>query len=660
MEDDGRFVCEVNSVLLRWSGTGETPWKISTRSSGRVSGRVLSQKSLQAEATLHLERPALRLGEKEIGIPSPLDLSVSLMEVNDQGLAASDLRIQGPGLDAQTTGELRWKGESLAISLQGPRLETSSLESVLPFLPPGTELAGSCSLAADSISWKSGAELQPPSPAKPFHPRLPGNLAMESLHAKVTQGRVLLSPVNGLHVKLGGLQADLKQEGDSKWTGRVEAASSEISPDGPQDDLRIPSTKTGPGKDPPESDKKPWFSGSFNLQGQWTESAQTSHAVLVADLTGGRALYGKVLDKPAGVPLQAGGRVRFGADEIRVGRAFLHLGETEWKASGTLKNPEDPVLDLQLASGTVSLDQVAGFSPAAAEHGARGLVEIQRFQLKGKTRDLKKTATMQARIAGKSLEYNRASIEGCYLEAVYGEEVLSVSPLIVYPGPGRVEATFTGDFSGAFRTRGRQQYYGTVKMQLVELDKIVTLAHPEYSGRVSGVVDVNAAGRGTGKSWEAIRRSLEARVRIYLKNFQIHGDRGKKLMEPLAPEDARGVDPSHLNREERRLLSGNNASALGSLKDEKIRVRNLVATYEGKVVEMDGSLDFSGRLRVNQGSLFLKNRRVPFRLNCRIGEGKCLPAPDLKEMGKSAAHEIFQGMQALSSGSRDVFKDLLF
>jgi len=673
LESDGRFGVRVVGGVFHGRGGGETPWQVSARCSGTVNGRILSPASLQAEGTVRLEGSTLRLRDEDHAVPDPLDLSLSITEASQGRLAGPDLRIQGHGLDVRATaGEAEWKGPPLEFLLREVQLDASEIRPLLlAALPPGADLSGTLAVTAGRVSWRSGEAGAHAFPSTSFLLRIPGNLALEGASARLTEGRARLSAESGFRVELDGLRAEGKQEGGSRWTGRIEAASSEVSRVGrTQEHGGEKTTKESPGKglsgpqrkeDPPGNVGGAHFAGAFTVQGQWTESADASHAVLVADLTAGHLLYGKVLDKPAGVRLQAGGRARFGPDEIRLGRLFVDLGDMRWQASGSLKNPGDPVLDVELASNTVSLDHVAGLSPAAAEHGARGRVEIQRFHLRGNTQALEKTATLQVRVAGKGLEYNRAAIEGFFAEAVYGNQILTLNPLIVVPEPGsRVEATFSGDFSAPSSTRDPHPYYGTVKMEKVALDKIITLARPDYSGRVSGIVDANAAGRATGESWETVRSSLEARARVYVQDFRIHGDGGRKLVDALAPGDAAGLDLANLNREQMRLLSGNHASARVLLKDEKLRVRNLVGTYEGKVVEMDGSLDFSGRLQVDRGTLFLKNRQVPFRLNCRIGEGKCLPSPDLKAMGKSAGLEIFQRLQFLSSGSRDVFKDLLF
>jgi hypothetical protein len=608
-------------------------------------------KALQAEGSLHLQDLDLRGPEKALEIPASLDVSFSLPEVADGNLSAADLQIRAAGLSLQTRGALQWENGTLDLSLEAPRVEISDFRPLLYFLPPDTEITGQCSLSAGALSLKTGNGTRSSASRTPFHLRLPGNLVLEAFNAQIAQGRVRTSFRKGVLVDLAGLRASVTQGSGRQWSGRLEATASEIG--------RSP-RQGGTGTPGEDGEPAPYLSGPFSLQWKWSEEEKASHAVVVADLSGGTAVYRKILDKPAGVPLQAGGRVRFEPDEIRVGRAFLLLGETEWTLSGLLKNPGDPLLEAHLTSGTVSLDRLAEFSPAAREHDVRGLLEIKDLQVKGRTGKFMETATLQARVAGKNLEYNRTSIKEGYVKAVYGKQILTVSPLIIHPGQGRVEATFTGDFSGAFRERGRRQYYGTARVENVNLDKIVTIAHREYSGRVSGTLDANLACRGSGMTWQEIRHDLEARARVYLKNFRIQGDSGQKLVARLAPGDAPGISPDSVNREARRLLSGNNASALVSLKNETLRVRNLAATYEGKVVEMDGTLDFSGRLQVDPGRLYLKNRMIPFHLDCRLGQGRCVPSPDLKVMGKSAFQEMYKGLSTLSSGSRDVFQDLLF
>ena len=115
-----------------------------------------------------------------------------------------------------------------------------------------------------------------------------------------------------------------------------------------------------------------------------------------------------------------------------------------------------------------------------------------------------------------------------------------------------------------------------------------------------------------------------------------------------------------MNVQEKRFLSNNNVSAILSLNERILSTNNLAATYEGKVVEAKGDMDFAGKIHVKEGRIFFRNRMVPFRLTCRIGKESCLPTPDFKTMSLSAAKEVFSGLRTLSTGARDVFKDVLF
>ena len=56
----------------------------------------------------------------------------------------------------------------------------------------------------------------------------------------------------------------------------------------------------------------------------------------------------------------------------------------------------------------------------------------------------------------------------------------------------------------------------------------------------------------------------------------------------------------------------------------------------------------------------MSGRMLPFQLECRLGKERCTPTPDPKEMGRSAAAELSDGIRTLSEGAAGVFKDLLF
>jgi len=647
---------------LRWQGDGETPWRLSARLKGSVSAKVPAGSRPSADGSFRLEGLDVQGPAGALALPETLEILFSQAEISPGRATAAGILVRGAGLEARSGGALAWSDNASRLSLTGPAAEISDFRSLLYLLPPDTRITGHASLSANAVSFR--LDSGPPSggAGPSFLIGLPEGLGLESFRARFDQVRVLIPHGGRFRLALEDLQAQVDQEGERQWKGRLDAGSTEIALTGPPEDNAPKNglSASGPGDPVRAEESGPSLSGPLSLQWSWAEQGPSAHAVAVADLTGARAVYQKLLDKPAGVPLQAGARVRFEKDRIEVGRAFLRLGETDWTLSARLAEPADPLLETSLSSGAVSLDRLPEISPAARDHHLQGLLEIQELRLTGRTRSLRETATLQVRLSARELEYNRASLQSVVLRAVYGKQILTVNPLAIRPGEGRVEAALTGDFSGAFRDRGRQQYYGTAKLENVSLDKLVTLVRPQGAGRVSGVLDAKLACRGTGVTWEELRRTLEARARMYVRDFRIHGEGGNRFLDRIAPGEPQAVDPETLDQEARRLLSGNHGSALLSLANETLEVKNLAATYDGKVLEMTGSLDFDGRLRVNPGRLFLQNRMIPFQVDCRLGQGRCVPSPDLRVMGRSAVREMYNSLWTISTGSRDVFKELLF
>ena len=426
----------------------------------------------------------------------------------------------------------------------------------------------------------------------------------------------------------------------------------------------------GEGEDPEKVPLR--FAGPISAQWKWTETQEDVATVLVVDLTKGLCQYKNLLDKPAEVPLQVGFRARINSNEVKVGKAYLLLGEMELGAAGTMNDPEAPFLEARLVSNILSLNALSELSPFAREHGMKGLVEIKNLEMKGRLQSLKETAVLKVRLSGKDLDYNQTVIKGFYAQALYEHQNLTLNPLIIHPGQGVMEATFSADFSPERLAGGRHQYYGTLKVNNVELDKLTMLVSPEYAGKAFGKLNVNLACRGTGFSLEDVKQRLEAKANVSLSNVTLEGENGPgkgkgesfaqktdKMVQNLAGGSTTGVETATLNPEERRLLSNNNVSGLISLRNGTVSTRNLLATYEGKFIELAGDLELSGGLNY-MGKIFFGNRNVPFRGNCRIGKDSCIPIPDLKAMSVSAAKEVFKGLGTLSSGAKNVFQDIFF
>ncbi len=426
---------------------------------------------------------------------------------------------------------------------------------------------------------------------------------------------------------------------------------------------------------PPEKTRSPdlpRYSGPLSVRAKWSGTGGTASLVLVVDLSEGGLRYGSLLDKPAGVPLQAGLRARVSREEIRIGRAFLDLGETKWNLSGRLQDPTDPFLALEASSNILALESLAAVSPAFAVRGTKGEIAIRELTLAGRLRDPADTAVVKLRLAGRNLAYHEVPIRGTHLQAVYGKRILTVSPLVIRPQQGMIEAVFSADLSEALLHEGRKQYYGTLKIDHVEIDDLAALVSPEYAGKVRGEADVNLAFRGSGFSWPGAAEALEAKARIHLGHLVIPGTEEEEPYDGLPRRIARflrkitgGKEPTPVKKgqvraSQRGALDENRVSGLLTLEGGRIRTENLVALYQGKLIQLQGSLDLDGNLEVELGKLFVGGRMIPFRLECRLGREPCSPKPHLAEMGRCAAEELSQGIQMLSEGAAGVFTDLLF
>ncbi len=687
-KQDNTFRCEISEGLAKGSGQGEKPWNLAGGVACSISGRLGGKDRFQAKGNVKTANLSASFRETPVNISDPLELSFDVALSVSQGLSASDIHLTGPGTEIRTKGDVNWAGGFQEINLKDLNAEIERWEPLMPLLPKGTELSGKLSLQAQTLSVKPSEGVTPETSADSFLTGLPPGITLQGLMARVSEGSFRLSTPEGLHADLSGAEVSLEQKQGKEWDGKVEIARVDLAQkperkegdpskvDGNVDPDGIPRENPAgvSGAPPPEAAAEEpvyHYAGPLSVQCRWAEGEEDVLAILVIDLTRALCRYRNLLDKPPDVAMQAGIKARIKPGEINVAKAYLLFGEIELAARGSILDPADPSLEARLISNILPLDSLAGLSPFVSEHHLKGLLEIKKFELEGKIRALKETSTLQVRLAAKNLEYNRTAIKGLFAQAVYGDEILTLNPLILHPGKGVMESTFTADFSEARRAAGKHQYYGTLKVNNVELNKVITLAQPEYAGRAYGKLDVNLACRGSGFRWEEAVKNLEAKARVYLKGFTLAEGSGTgkgegiaektdKMVAHLAGGDTAGIETASVATEEKRFLSKNNLSAILSLKDRIISTKNLAATYQGKVVEVKGDMDFTGRVNVKEGKIFFRKRMVPFRLICRIGKTSCLPAPDFKAMSLSAAKEVFGGLRTLSTGAKDVFKDVFF
>ena len=145
------------------------------------------------------------------------------------------------------------------------------------------------------------------------------------------------------------------------------------------------------------------------------------------------------------------------------------------------------------------------------------------------------------------------------------------------------------------------------------------------------------------------------------------GDSGEDLTERLdhlvstidveetVPKKDELIDPKL-----ERLLTENRAAGWFTMGEGSIHTDNLVAICEGRLIQIQGSIDLAGRLQVEKGKLFAGGRMVPFRLDCMLGTEPCGASPDFEEMDKSGSAELSNSIRLLSEGAKGVYGDLHF
>jgi len=656
-DDDFRLTLK-DSHLLR-TLDDKHPFSISGRLSGMVRGHTVSPEGPVLDGTLTAGNLEFRDEQRQWKTRDFVTLDFQLSKVQKQQLTASAFHLAGPGLDIRTKGSLKWKGPQKEISCQSLKAEIDDWNLLTPLLPANTDISGRLSLEADTVKIRPAEGLSLSFQQDSFRESLLSGLQLEGLRAEISDGKLRLAFSDEHRLNMEGLQATLEKKQGKGWAGKLRAAMLEAVQETFSSKTQADSLR---------------FSGPVSVQGKSSEGARDTLLVLVVDLSGGRLQYQNLVDKPADVFCQAGLRARFGTEKIEVGKAFLHLGEMALVARGSVTNPGKPFMEMRLATNTLPLDSLTVLSPLAREHGLGGLLSIKALEVNGELQSLKETGNLKARVSGKDLALHNTVVKGLYAQAAYGNQLLTLTPLVIHPGQGIMEASFTADFSDTYLSLEQHQYYGTLKLNNIALNQLITLTCPEFSDRAFGNLDVNLAMRGTGLKWQDAAPNLEAKARVYLHNFSLaEGDaekggaekgakaKSREMLEHLANGDISGPEVASSHIEEKRLLTSNQASALLSLQEKNITTRNLVAIYEGKVIEIQGALDFSGRLRVDQGRVFFKNKMVPIvPYSCHPGKDSCTPSPDIKAMGKIAATELYNGLRLLSTGASGVFDELLF
>jgi hypothetical protein len=241
------------------------------------------------------------------------------------------------------------------------------------------------------------------------------------------------------------------------------------------------------------------------------------------------------------------------------------------------------------------------------------------------------------------------------------------------PKTGMIEGVFSADFSETFLNAGLHQYYGTLRVDHVEIDELAGLVVPDFTGSAHGSADVNLAFRGSGFSWPEAKSGLEARARVRLNHVVIEGEdepegdsgegRAGWLERCLDAMDAEETVPGEhdlIGAEAQRLLTGNRAAGWFTMHEGTIHTNNLVAIHEGSLIEIQGSIDTAGHLQVQRGRLFTAGRRVPFRIDCMVAQEGCRPTSAAVQPETTAADELSAAHALLSEASKGVYNDLRF
>ncbi len=651
VDPDLSFKAELRKGTLRWGRRDEKgPLRLSSIVGAEIRGRAVSLEGLQVEGTLHLEETVLEWRERTATVAEPVKLAFRLQGMPDRVLSFPQIQLAGPGLEISMAGSTSLKEDGPGeIEIRDLLAKVENWQIFCSLAFPEAALSGKLSVLAERLEIDPGRIVMPALREGSFSTTRPEGLACEGLALRFTEGRLSRADLGGATVSLDGLNVNIEQQ-EGGWTGTAELAGLEAAAG---ETLRV--------------------SGPASVKASWSERGSASTGILVVDLTRGRLAYKDLLDKPPDVSLQLGVRAHIRPDEIRVGRAFLNLGDTEWTVEGSVRDPARPFLNARLATDIVSLEALATISPVLKEHALGGRVEIKELTLTGRLGAMRESAVLKARVASKDLTVHGTSVKGVYGQALYGDQKLTIDPVVIQPTTGMISAAFSADFSEACLQKGLHQYYGTLQIDHVEMDELLRLVSPRLEGKARGIADANLAFRGTGLAWPEAAATLEAKARVYVNHLALDGGDDPKtdskedlaerlghVVEGIDTEETVPQEEDLIDPEQERLLTANRAAGWFTMREGSIHTDNLVAIYEGRLIEVQGSVDLAGRLQVEKGKIFNGGRMVPFRLDCMLGEERCRPSPDLEEMGKSAAAELSAALRLLSEATQGVYRDLSF
>jgi hypothetical protein len=650
VQSDLSFIAAITKAGLRWSRDANGALRLSSIVGAEVRGRAISLEGLQVEGTLRLEETVLEWQERTATVAEPVRLGFRLQAMPDRVLSFPKIQLAGPGLEIGMAGSTSLKKDGPGeIEIRDLRAKVENWRAFCSLVLPETTLSGKLAVLAERIEIDPGRIVVPALRQGSFGTTRPEGLACEGLTLRFTEGRLSRADLGGTAVSLDGLNVNIEQQ-EGGWTGTTRLARLEATAG---ENLRV--------------------SGPVSVKARWSEKGSGSTAILVVDLTRGRLAYKDLLDKPPDVSLQLGIRALISPDKIRVRRAFLNLGDTEWTVEGSVSAPARPFLSARLAPNMVSLGALAAISPVMKEHALGGRVEIKELALAGRLRAIRESAVLKARVAGKDLTVHGTSVKGLYGQAIYGDQKLTIDPVLIQPTTGMISAVFSADSSEACQQEGLQQYHGALQIDHVELDELLRLASPRLEGKARGIADANIAFRGKGPAWPEAAAAMEAKARVHVNHLALNGgdDQGEDSDEALGerlghivegidtvetvPQEEDLIDP-----EQERLLTANRAAGWFTMQEGSIHTDNLVAIYQGRLIEIQGSLDLAGHLQVETGKLFNGGRMVPFRLDCRLGEESCKPGPDLEEMGRGAAAELSAVIRRIPETVQGVYRDLSF
>jgi len=650
VQSDLSFEAAITKGALSWSRDPNGALRLSSIVGAEIRGRAVSLEGLHLGGTLRLEETVLEWRERTATVAEPVRLGFRLQGMPGRVLSIPRIQLAGPGLEISMAGSTRLKEDGPGqIEIRDLRAKVENWQAFCSLALPETAFSGKLAVLAERLEIDPGRIVVPALRKGSFGMTRPEGLACEGLTFRFTEGRLSRTDLGGTAVRLDGIHVNIEQQ-EGGWTGTTRLARLDATAG---ENLRV--------------------SGPLAVKAKWSETESGSTAILVVDLTRGRLRYKDLLDKPPDVSLQLGVRARIRPNEIRVGRAFLNLGDTEWTVEGSIRDPARPFLNARLAPDIVSLEALAAISPVMKEHALGGRVEIKELALAGRLRAIRESAVLKARVAGKDLTVQGTSVKGLYGQAVYGHQKLAIDPVVIQPTTGMISALFSADFSEAYQQEGLQQYHGTLQIDHVELEELLRLASPHLEGTARGIADANIAFRGTGLAWSEAAAAMEAKARVYLNHLALNGgdDQGEDSEEPLGERlghIVEGIDTGEtvpqeedlIEAEQERLLAANRAAGWFTMQEGTVHTDNLVAIYQGRLIEIQGSLDLAGHLQVETGKLFNGGRMIPFRVDCRLGEERCKPTPDLKEEGKSAAAELTASLRQLSEAVQGVYLDLSF